>query len=98
MHRMTVVGLALAAGASAALVVAEFAAPQDRFDVSGAPVVLAISRGHDLVLAGPLSKPADVRLDQQGRRALNCGGVLRLGGVRLGVGCASHERVAVAGS
>lgn len=102
MHGTIAVGLALALSAGGALLATGLSTP-DTAPTSGvvsaaAPVVLAISRGSDLVLAGPRSAPSGIPTDVQRRRSLSCDGVMSFGGVRIGVGCASLDRVATASS
>ena len=98
MHRMTAVGLALTLGAGLALLNADkSASPAGALASAHAgPVVLAISRGRDLVLAGARGEPGRDRHEAAGRRSLSCDGVVRLAGVTLGVGCGSMERLAQA--
>ncbi len=96
MHRTTVVGLALSLGAGLALLATDKHEPPRDAVISAQPVVLAISLGRNLVLAGSPSQSASDRAGNDGRRSLSCDGVVRLAEVTVGVGCGPTARIALA--
>ena len=87
MHPTAVMGLALALGAALALAVVEDRAPRSSGPLRAAPVVLAISSGADLVLAGGAVAAG-------AGRTLACNSVLHMAGLSVGFDCGEPARIA----